>query len=159
MVSTSLDMLKDSLVKKLDILTAIEEQNVIQKSVLSDPEEVNMDDFNKTVDVKGDYIDQLGLLDEGFQALFDRVKEDLDNNREQYADQIRQLQKLIKEITAKSASIEAQEHRNKKLAEKYFSAERRKLNQGRQSSAAAFNYYRTMNNFKDIPPQYLDQKN
>jgi hypothetical protein len=159
MVSTSLDMLQDSLVKKLGILTAIEEQNVIQKSVLSNPEEVNMDDFNKTVDVKGNYIDQLGLLDEGFQALFDRVKEELDNNREQYADQIRKLQKLIKEITAKSASIEAQEHRNKKLAENYFSAERRRLNQGRQSSAAAFNYYRTMNNFKDIPPQYLDQKN
>ena len=69
------------------------------------------------------------------------------------------MQELIHEITDLSASIEVAERRNKKLAEVYFSSEREKMAIGKRSSAAAFNYYTTMNNFKDIPPQFLDKKN
>ena len=69
------------------------------------------------------------------------------------------MQDLIRDITAASASIEAEERRNKKLAEKSFSVTRQHMNQNKQSSAAAFNYYQTMNNFKNIPPQFMDQKN
>ena len=46
-----------------------------------------------------------------------------------------------------------------KMAEGYFSAERERMATGKRSAAAAFNYYTTMNNFKDIPPQFLDEKN
>ncbi len=159
MISSSLDMLEESLVKKLDILSRIEEENEIQKEVLESMDQERLPEFDQGVDRKGELIDQLELLDEGFQTLFDKVKDEVNNNREQYKDKIRRMQELIQQITGKSASIEATERRNKRLAEKYFTTVRHNLTTSKQTSAAAFNYYRTMNNFKDIPPQFLDNKN
>ncbi len=159
MLTSSLDMLEDSLVKKLDIMTQIEEENEKQKEVLSSMEEEREPEFEATVDRKMALIDQLELLDDGFQSLFDRVKEEVNNNKDLYKDNIKRMQQLIQEITGKSASIEASEHRNKRLAEEFFSSARQKMNESKRSSAAAFNYYQTMNNFKNIPPQFMDQKN
>ncbi len=159
MISASLDMLEESLVKKIEIMDKIEQENARQKEILSNPEEVDQEAFDKTLDVKGEYIDALLKIDDGFQTLFDKVKKEVGQNKDLYKDQIKRMQQYIQDITAKSASIEAQEYRNKKLAEEYFSKAREKMNAGKQSAAAAFNYYRTMNNFKDIPPQFLDKKN
>lgn len=159
MISASLDMLEESLVKKIEIMKKIEEENTRQKEILLNSEDVNLEAFDKTLDTKGEYIDELEKLDDGFQSLFDRVKQEVGDNKKTYADQIKRMQELIHEIMDRSASIEAAEHRNKKLAENYFSSEREKMATGKRSSAAAFNYYTTMNNFKDIPPQFLDTKN
>jgi DNA repair exonuclease SbcCD ATPase subunit len=159
MISSSLDMLEESLVKKIEVMKKIEEENDRQKEILKNYDEVDDKAFEETVDNKGELIDQLLLLDEGFQALFDKVKEELGDNKDSYRDQIKRMQDLIQEITGLSASIEANERRNKKLAESYFSAVRQKMNYSRQTSAAAFNYYKTMNNFKDIPPQFIDKQN
>lgn len=159
MVAASLDMLEESLIKKLEVMNRIHEENARQKEILSDLDNVDFEAFDKTLDVKGDYIDELLSLDDGFQSLFDRVKKDIGDNKDQYADQIKRMQKLIHDITDASASIEAEEHRNKALAEKYFSREREKLASGKRSAAVAFNYYQTMSKSKDIPPQFLDQKN
>ena len=159
MISASLDMLEESLQKKIAALIKIEEQNEKQRDVLSNPKNVDEAAFDATVDAKGKLIDEISLLDDGFQSLFDRVKEEIGDKKELYADQIKRMQKLIQEITARGASIEASEHRNKRLAEKYFSTAREAMNQSRSSSSAAFNYYQTMNNFKNIPPQFMDRKN
>ncbi len=159
MISSSLDMLEESLVKKVDILKKIEEQNEKQREVLKNPGQVDVAAFDQTVEVKGELIDQINSLDDGFQSLFDRVKEEIGQNKDQYSAQIKRMQMLIQEVTGLSVSIEASEKRNKKLAEAYFSKARQTMNISRQTSAAAFNYYRTMNNFKDIPPQFMDQKN
>ncbi len=159
MVSASLDMLEESLIKKIEIMKRILDENSKQKDILSDPENVSFEAFDRTLDVKGGYIDELIALDDGFQTLFDRVKEEIGANKAQYADQIKRMQALIQEITGLSASIEAEEHRNKKLAEQYFHTSRSHMNQSKQTSAAAFNYYQTMNNFKNIPPQFMDKKN
>lgn len=159
MLSSSMDMLEESLIKKIDIMSKIEAENERQKEILADPDNVDEYAFDNTVDKKSELIDKLSSLDDGFQSLFDRVKEEVNANKDQYADQIRRMQSLIQEITARSASIEAAEHRNKRLAEKYFDTARRKMSTSKQTSVAAFNYYRTMNNFKEIPPQFLDKKN
>ncbi len=159
MISASLDMLEESLVKKLEVMDKIEEENARQKEILSDPENVDFEAFDKTIDVKGDYIDQLSSLDDGFQTLFDKVKEEVGDHKDDYKDQIKRMQKLIHQIMDKSASIEAEEHRNKKLAENYFSTAREQMTSGKRSSSVAFNYYQNMNNFKNIPPQFMDKKN
>ncbi len=159
MVPASLDMLEESLVKKIEVMKSIEEENEKQKKLLKIPNEVDEEAFDKILDEKGELIDQLLKLDDGFQALFDRVKEEVGQNKDKYKDQIKRMQDYIQEITGMSASIEAAEHRNKKLAEEYFSAAREKMNFSRQTSAAAFNYYQTMNNYRDVPPQFMDNKN
>jgi DNA repair exonuclease SbcCD ATPase subunit len=159
MLGSSLDLLEESLVKKIEVLKQIQQENDIQKEVLKNPETLELEAFDKAVEKKGELIDKLNLLDDGFQTLFDEVKEEVNRNKDKFGDQIKRMQKYIEEITGLSASVEASERRNKKLAEEYFSFERQKMNDGKQTSAAAFNYYQTMNNFKDIPPQFLDEKN
>ncbi|WP_026517160.1 hypothetical protein [Butyrivibrio sp. MC2021] len=159
MIASSLDMLEDSLIKKIEVMDLIEKENDRQTEVLKNSDEVDEQTFDDTVEKKGELVDQLLMLDEGFQSLFDRIKEELGDNKGQYKDQIARLQNLIHEVMDRSSSIEAHEHRNKKLAEQYFSATRQRLESNKKSSAVAFNYYQTMNNFKDIPPQFLDQKN
>lgn len=159
MVSVALDMLEESLEKKLEILKLIEVQNERQKAVLQNPENVDDEEFDKTVEKKGQLIEQILSLDDGFQSLFDKVKKEIGQERHKFADQISRMQHLIEEITGKSASIQAEEYRNKKLAEKYFSTSRERMNQSRHSSSVAFNYYQTMSNFKNIPPQFMDTKN
>lgn len=159
MISSSLDMLEESLVKKLEVMRKIMSENARQKDILSDTDNVDFEVFDHTLDVKGEYIDQLLALDDGFQTLFDKVKKDVEGRKEEFADQIKRMQALIHDIADASASIEAEEYRNKTLAEKYFSTEREKMSSGKRSAAAAFNYYQTMSKSKDIPPQFLDKKN
>ncbi len=159
MVSASLDMLEESLIKKIEVMNKIQEQNEIQKGLFKNMDDLDLQEFDKIVEVKGSLIDELLKLDDGFQTLFDKVKAEVGANKELYKEQIRRMQQQIQEITSLSASIEAAEHRNKKLAEEYFSRARKKMNLSRKTSAAAFNYYQTMNKFRDIPPQFLDNKN
>ncbi|WP_026521622.1 hypothetical protein [Butyrivibrio sp. VCB2001] len=159
MVSASLDMLEESLVKKLEIMSKIREENARQKEILSDLDNVEISAFDNTLDVKGELIDQLNAIDDGFQTMFDKVKDEVGENKDKYAEQIKRIQKLIHSITDASVSIEAEERRNKSLAEKYFNGERERFANGKRSAAAAFNYYQTMSKSKDIPPQFMDKKN
>ncbi len=159
MVSAGMDMLEESLIRKLEVMKKIREENARQKELLSDPEHLDIEAFDKTLDVKGDYIDQLLSLDEGLQSLYDRGKKEVGDKKDLYAEQIKRMQVLIHEITDASATIEVEERRNKALAESSFNSVRAHMNQGRQSSAVAFNYYQTMNNFKNVPPQFMDKKN
>lgn len=159
MVSASLDMLEESLKKKIDIMKLIETENEKQRDLFKNFDEVDDAGFNVILDTKGDYIEQLINLDEGFQSLFDRVKEEVGSHKDQYAEQIKRVQILIQAISGLSASIEAAERRNKKLSEEYFSHVRQKMHVSKQTSAAAFNYYQTMNNLKNVPPQFIDDKN
>ena len=103
-------------------------------------------------------IQKLTELDEGFEALYERIREQLLTNKDAYKDQIRRIQGLISEVTEKGVSIKAQETRNKKLVEDYFIRERRELQKGRNASRTAYGYYKNMSGNNVIPPQFMDQK-
>ena len=159
MTSTSLDILEDSLNQKLEIMNKIQEENSKQKVILSESDNVDSEAFDKTLDNKGEYIDKLNSIEDGFQILFDKVKADVGDHKDLYNDQIKRIQKMIRAIDVARVSIEEDEHNIKNLAEKYFSEERSKMSTGKKNAAAAFNYYQTMSKSKDIPPQFMDQKN
>lgn len=155
----NLDLLEESLINRIDILNKIQEENTSQSEILKDPDTLELNIFNEHVEKKGNMIDQLLIMDEKIQPLFEKAKKEIGNDKEKYNIQILRIRKYIKDITILSESLEASEKKNKKLAEEYFSIERQKMNEGKQTSAAAFNYYITMNKFKDIPPQFMDSKN
>ena len=152
-----LNILEDSLKKKLDVLRRIREVNEVQTEILKQ-ESVDMEAFDQTVEEKDLYIDQITKLDEGFEALYEKVKQELAGNRQQYADQIRRLQDLITQVTERSVAIQAQEERNKALVEKFFRKERQNLGQSRKSSQAVYGYYRNMSGIKSAQSHFMDQK-
>lgn len=157
MINNYLNILEDSLKKKIDVLKRIGEVNDAQIEVLKE-ESVDLESFDRLVDEKDRYIDELTKLDEGFEALYDNVKQELTGNRQKYTEQIRKLQELITQITDKSVSIQAQEARNKALVEKCFKRERQKLGNSRKKSQAVYGYYQNMSNIKDVQPQFMDKK-
>lgn len=157
MIENYLEILEDSLVKKLAVLDEITEYNNEQEALLK-REKVSMEELDANMEKKDELIQKLVKLDEGFEALYERVREQLLTDKDIYKEQIRRIQDLISKVTEKSVSVQAQESRNKKLIENYFIKEKSQIRQGRQASKTAFNYYKNMSNSNAVPPQILDQK-
>ena len=152
-----LSVLEDSLKKKLQILDELTDYTTQQQELLK-VEELDYEAFDRLVDQKEPLIEKIMELDQGFETVYDRIKEQLLGNKEQYAAQIKALQSLIGELTDKSVKLQTMEQRNKSAVEQQFRKSREKIRQGRQNKQAALNYYKNMNNSNYVPPQFLDDK-
>ena len=138
MTTNYLQMMIDSLNKKKGILIRIIELNEEQNQILSE-ETLNGDAFDDNMKAKGSCIDELDLLDEGFQSLYDRIKEELAGNKTKYSSEIAAMKQLIKEVTELGAR-ERQEHREAK-----------------RSASMAKSYYQNMSKLSN-EPQFMDTK-
>jgi len=157
MTNQYLTILMESLQKKLKVLDEVQGYNEKQYRMFQE-NQVSFEDFDRYVDEKGMLIEKLTKLDEGFEMIYDKIAEELIGNKEKYAGQIKVLQQLIREVTDKSVSIQAQEARNKSAVEQYFRREKQEVGQKKRSSAAAMNYYKNMSNTNVVPPQFMDKK-
>ncbi len=147
----------ESLEKKRDILDKITEQNRQQKLLLSDPN-LLPEDFEKNMENKSRLVEQLNLLDEGFEQMFERVKETLQGNREQYAAEIAAMQELIRDITAKTNAIQAQEVRNREDVTRKFAEVRDQVKGVRNSQKVVRQYYQNMVKQSSFSAQVIDNK-
>lgn len=152
-----INILADSLKKKYHILKEIEEFNQAQTELLCG-DEVEMDEWEALVDKKEELIQEILRLDEGFESVYQQVREELDNNRQDYTAQIKRMQESISDITALSVDIQAQEARNKELAKKVFSTLKKKSKSIKQSNHVANIYDTNMKKLNLIDAQFLDQK-
>lgn len=152
-----LSVLEDSLRKKLQILDELTTYTIQQQELLK-AEELDYDVFDQLVEKKDPLVQRIVELDQGFETVYDRIKEQLLGHKEQYAVQIQTLQTLIGELTDKSVKLQAMEQRNKVAVQQQFHKSREKIRQGRQNKQAAMNYYKNMNNSNYVPPQFLDNK-
>ena len=134
-----LDILEESLKKKIEVLDKIIIKNEEQKKIL-EAEEFDAEAFDQNTQEKGELIDRLNLLDSGFEKVFERVKEELESNKEAHRDQIIRLQA----ITEKSVFIQTTEERNRATVEQKFKREREKIQLGKNSMKVAKQYYNTM---------------
>lgn len=150
-------ILVESLEKKIRILDGIISANQEQREGLEDPN-LDPDDFDKTVEKKAEYIEQLDQLDNGFEELFARVREELNENREKYKTEIQTMQGLIRKITDKTLMIERQETQNKELMEKKFASVRSQAREVRKSQKIVNQYYKSMMKNSMSDPQFMDNK-
>ena len=130
-----LSIMIQSLKKKSAVLDAVIELNIRQKEELENPG-LDPDDFDACVEEKAKQIEQLELLDAGFQEVYDKIKADLQTNQQEYREEIAEMQEYIRRLTDKSATIQAQEARNKDLMTQKFASVRKQVkeeSEGRQS--------------------------
>lgn len=153
-----LQILEESLIKKEGLLNEILACSKRQEKLLCE-ERLDFEQFDELVNKKDGYVDELVRLDEGFEKLYANVSTQLNKNRDLYKNEISRMQKSITGITEKSIQIQALEARNKSALEKCFMKERSNLRTGRQSSAAAYNYYRNMSYGNVSGASILDEKN
>lgn len=149
-----LDVLIDGLQKKNKILNAILTCNEQQAEVIKNSGK--LDDFDVLVEKKAKLIDQLNQIDNGFQAVYNRVKDTLNNQKELYKPEIIRLQSLIHEMTDIGIAIETSESRNKVAIEQYFSYTQKSVNTSRKSAKAASDYYKSMSKVNYVDPQLMD---
>ncbi len=152
-----INILLQDLRKKNLVLDQIMEANLKQKDALEDPN-LDPDDFDTIVEHKAKLIEQLEQLDDGFEQIYARVREELMTNKAQYAGEIKEMQALIRQLTDKSASIEAQEQRNKALMTQKFNSVRKQVREIRASQKVVNQYYHNMMKTNFIAPQFLDNK-
>lgn len=152
-----IQVLIQSLHKKVEALDSIIEKNIEQYEILS-VEEADMDAFEKNVTEKSEYVDKIIFLDEGFEEIYARVKEELDVNRSAHVEEIKQMKELISAITERSMKIQAQEQRNKDLAAMQFSKAKKKIRQVKTGNKVAMQYYQNMQQLNVVDPQFMDKK-
>ena len=157
MTENYLTLLEESLRSKLQVMDEIQQYNLRQQEIFQ-AEEVDIDRFDEYVEEKGNLIEKLNGLDNGFESLYAKVAKELSENRDQHKEQIKQLQELVAKVTETSVSIQAQEARNKKLIEDFFKKTKETLRSGRKSSKAAYDYYKNMSKSSVVLPQFMDSK-
>lgn len=150
-------VLRQSLEKKSSILDLIIEKNKEQRIIFTDDTQPP-ERLEENLTEKGDLIDSLNQLDDGFEQVYDRVKDILGREKEAYRDEIKRMQELIREITDKSATVQAQEQRNHELAVKKFASVKKEIRQARTSNQAASQYYKSMAKMNVVDAQFLDKK-
>lgn len=156
-MQNQLNILSESLDQKLAILGQIQKFNELQADAFS-KETADLEAFDRGFEEKDKLIDELDRLDDGFETLYEEIARELQDNKEQYAVQIRELQDKITRVTELSVSIQTQEMRNKKLVEDYFSKARNDLKQNRQTSKAAYDYYKSMSGIAYSTSRIMDNK-
>ena len=136
----------ESLTKKSEILDKLIRNNEEQHECVAGKsfDEVDWDSFNLIVEQKQQSIDRIVKMDEGFQTLYDRVREQLNDNKDKYADKIKEIQRLIGIITDQGAKITTGEERNRKIIEKTFGNRKKEIKRTRNSLRVASSYAQTM---------------
>lgn len=152
-----LSVLEDSLRRKVVVLDDIIALSVEQEKLLKQ-EKLDLEAFDELIDKKDELSEELTRLDDGFESLYGRIKNQLQNGKDAYRTQIAAMQKLITEITEKTVSVQAKEERNKELLSNQLAELRQDLNQNRRTSKAAYDYYKNMSNAGAMMSQFMDQK-
>ncbi len=154
---TYLDIMITSLKQKIKILEEISKQNQIQMSSVN-ADEIDYDKFDETIQAKEQLIIKLDELDTGFEQLYNRLKHDIVLFKHNYAEEIKEMQQLIKHITDLTMKVQVEESKNKEVIYNKTTIARKEIHQARQSNKAVANYYKNMSKLNVVDAQFMDSK-
>lgn len=138
-------VLHDSLQKKVILLQEIVTLTEKQKELLGQ-EELDSNQFNQILEEKEGLINQLLELDRGFESLYRKVDEELQENRQKYRTQILEMQNYIRTLTEMQVRIEALEQENNGKFTQYLAEQKKEIREGRANNRTANAYYQNMTN-------------
>ena len=154
---SSAQVLVESLEKKSRILDEIIKENEAQERLFKQ-EELDLEALDSSSDRMGELAEKLELLDEGFESVYDRIREELIENKQASRVEIKRMQELIAVITEKIVSINAARMRNNIQAEQRFKKSRQQIGSASSQMKASKNYYNHMNSLNYVAPQFYDSK-
>lgn len=157
MSQSGAQILLQSLEKKVLLLDQMIRESGVQEGILKQ-EELDMDAFDEAINRQGEYLEELDRLDQGFEAVYERVRGELLQDKDRYRTEIARMKELIQQITDRIVKLNAGNMRNKVLAENQFNKKRTSIGAGTSKNRAARNYYNNMNNLNYVSPQFYDSK-
>ena len=155
--SPYIQMMVESLQKKLAVMDQIVSNNEEQTKLIRQGN-LDLKQFGELVESKDKLVQQLAHMDQGFQALYDRMEQEFVSSKALYKDEIRLMQQLILQITEKSMLIQTEEARIKLTIEAQFAKMKREVKQAKKSTTVAANYYKSMSRLHINDAQFMDQK-
>lgn len=155
--NTYIKLLAAALERKASILEDISVVTVKQEQLLGDFS-FEIEDFQELMNQKERLLAKLEEADNGFEALYERVKDTLQNNKEMNKEDILHMQKLISRITDKSVKVQALEERNKQKLAQYLVEKKKGIKDFYQQNRSAMNYYKNMTNLSQNESYFLDKK-
>lgn len=155
---TYIEILVYSLQTKVKVLEDIIALTKEQEILLSQGSSMDIDEFNRTTEAKGPLIDKINELNNGFETLYERIKDEFQKNKMKYAVEITQLQELIKVVTDKSVQIQATEKRNHVKLKVYLEAKKTEIKEFKKSSKTVSSYYKNMANLHQGQSYFLDKR-
>lgn len=154
---TYIQLLIDSLGKKQEVLNELMQITTRQQTII-DSEGFEEDEFLKTITLKEDQINKLDELDRGFEMVYDRVREELNDNRKEYMSQITSLKELVTSVTELSVKLQALESRNRPKLEALLANKRKSIKNSRLSNETVTNYYKNMTSKPESQSYFYDKK-
>ncbi len=148
------DMMVATLQRKKRILQFLLEKTKEQEVLLKD-DDLDADRFEAILEEKGEKIDELNQMDEGFDSLFKFVEKEITANRMAYKDQIQQMQVLIGEVSELGIQIQALEHQNSGHFKIYLANQRKTIREFHVNNKTASSYYQNMANTHKAEQSYF----
>lgn len=152
-------ILRDSLVNKKRILDNIIELTEKQYELVKNGD-VEADEFEELIDEKGKNIAMLSMIDDGFDGVYARVRDEIQAQPDKYKDILAEIRKLIEETIARGAKIETLEHRNKEHIEAFIENKKTEVKEFRARQSSSKYYNMNMGNqHQEGSSYFMDKKN
>lgn len=155
---TYIEVLIYSLQSKMKVLDDIIKLTKEQEVLLTQESSMDIDEFNRTTEEKGILIDKVNELNDGFQNLYDKVKEEFFRKKSEYSKEIDLLQELIKAVTEKSIEIQVKEKRNSIKFQKFLKEKSLEIKEFKKNSNTVATYYKNMSNQHQGQAYFIDKK-
>ncbi len=156
-LKNEINILIDSLTKKKSILTEILEESQRQLEMVS-LDSFNLEDFDVLVDRKSDLLEKNNLNDEGFDSIFQRIRNELVAQKVQYATEIALMQELIRANLDLGSDIHNIEQQIKNGLDAALRENKSRLTKEKLGGKAVMDYYKQANQMNYVSPAFLDQK-
>lgn len=155
--SVYVNMMVDVLKRKERILTSLLTLTEEQEKILRE-EDMDQERFHATLDEKGTLIEELNDIDEGFDALFKKVEQEIVAHRETYREKIRDMQKRITTVSELGIRIQALESQNSERLKAYLASQRKRIRDFHINNRTASSYFQNMaNTHKADQTYYFDE--
>lgn len=136
----------DSLKSKVDVLETILKKTRFQEELIKSKtyDDINWSQFDVLIEEKDQAISRIETLDDGFQQIFDKMKDEIDANRSLYASDIKDMQELIKKVTDLGVSIQALEERNRQEIERIVMSSKKEIKSAKKKLKVSGAYIASM---------------
>lgn len=155
--ATYVNVLVTALKKKLSILEKME-QSILEQERILKQKKISIDEVNENEKEQEELLIELDKADQGFENVYNRVREEFAVNKYQYETEIKTMQGYIKKITDLTVKIQAQQIRNRQLMEVFFYTKKREVQKFHYNKRTTAQYHSHMANTNSGEAVFLDSK-
>lgn len=158
-INTYVEILINSLKKKIEVMDKIVAENEKQLNIINELG-IDSEQMEITYDNKEKLIADLSELDNGFDNVYIRIRDAFsdESTKNKYKNEILIMKELITQITEKSVNIERMERRNQDAVAKNIAKEKSEISQAKSARKVANDYYNAMSKVNYVEPQFMDKK-